>query len=113
MVDERTVACGYAALRDAFADQQRYRRRPRRALCLSRVLTNYTFKALIFDFIVANTRRGTGFGDRLMSLIKGHRDLHGIKHFELYCLPEIVPFYERHGFSSDVGGIELMRLTTQ
>lgn len=79
----------------------------------ARVLTDYTFKALIFDFIVSNTHRGKGLGDRLMSLIKAHQDLQRVKHFELYCLPEIVPFYERHGFTGDVGGIKLMRLTSE
>ena len=29
--------------------------------------------------------------------------------FELYCLTELEQFYEHNGFSSDVGGIRLMR----
>lgn len=77
----------------------------------ARVLTDYTFKALIFDIIVADNQRGKGLGNRLISLIKGHEKLRKVKHFELYCLPEMFPFYEKHGFSSDVGEIKLMRLT--
>ena len=75
----------------------------------SRVLTDYIFKALIFDVIVDPRYRGLGLGDRMVSLIMGHERLCGVKTFELYCLPELVPFYERHGFSDDVGKIRLMR----
>jgi hypothetical protein len=38
-----------------------------------------------------------------------HPDLREVKHFELYCLPELRPFYEKWGFEADVGGIDLMR----
>ena len=75
----------------------------------SRVLTDYTFKALIFDVIVSEQHRGTGLGDKLMELIMNHEQLRRIKHFELYCLPELFGFYEKFGFSSDVGDVKLMR----
>lgn len=77
----------------------------------ARVLTDYTFKALIFDIIVAGNQRRKGLGNKLISLIKGHEKLRQVKHFELYCLPEMFSFYKKHGFSSDVGEIKLMRLT--
>jgi ribosomal protein S18 acetylase RimI-like enzyme len=76
-----------------------------------RVLTDFMFKALIFDVIVAPDYRGIGLGDNLVSLITGHEKLRDVKSFELYCLPELVPFYERHGFSGDVGNVRLMRCT--
>ena len=75
----------------------------------ARVLTDYTFKALIFDLIVADSSRNKGLGNQLMSLIKNHPDLQNVKHFELYCLPDMFDFYEKHGFTSDVGDIKLMR----
>ena len=76
----------------------------------ARVLTDYVFKALIFDVIVASESRGQGLGDQLMQLIRDHPDLQRVKHFELYCRPEMFPFYQRHGFSSDVGETRLLRL---
>ena len=76
----------------------------------ARVLTDYIFKALIFDLIVAKEQRGKGLGDYLMSLIRNHQELKHVKHFELYCLPELFGFYEKHGFSKDVDDIRLMRL---
>ena len=69
----------------------------------SRVLTDYTFKALIFDLIVSERQRGTGLGDKLMEFIMNHEQLRPVKHFELYCLPELYAFYENFGFSPDVG----------
>jgi len=77
----------------------------------ARVLTDYTFKALIFDIIVSNDYRGNGLGERIISLIKNHKELHKVKHFELYCLPEMFQFYEKYGFISEVGEIKLMRYT--
>ena len=75
----------------------------------ARVLTDFTFKALIFDVIVAEDHRGEGLGEKLMQAIKSHEKLARVKSFELYCLPEMFAFYERHGFSSDVADIKLMR----
>ena len=78
-------------------------------LGFARVVTDYTFKALIFDVIVADAYRGKGLGDRLVELVLEHPDLARVRHFELYCLPDVAPFYERHGFSTEVGGVRLMR----
>lgn len=77
----------------------------------ARVLTDFTFKALVLDVIVANDYRKQGLGDQLIKLIKQHQKLANVKMMELYCLPELVPFYQSHQFSTDVGGIQLMRLT--
>ena len=75
----------------------------------ARILTDYTFKALIFDFIISETHRSEGWGDALMEAIITHRDLQPIPSLELYCLPEMFSYYERFGFSSEVGGVALMR----
>ena len=77
----------------------------------ARVLTDFTFKALIFDVIVRENNRKTGLGERLLSLIKSHEKLQNVKHFELYCLPEMCDFYAKHGFTTDLGEIRLMRLS--
>ena len=75
----------------------------------ARVVTDFTFKALIFDVIVSEKHRGQKLGSQLLELIQNHSDLKRVKHFELYCLPELLPFYEKHGFSSEVGGVNLVR----
>ena len=75
----------------------------------ARVLTDYIFKAFIFDVIIASEERNKGLGDQLLFLVKHHPDLRKVRHFELYCLPGMSPFYQRHGFSTDTGDIKLMR----
>jgi len=37
-------------------------------------------------------------GKKLMDAIVGHPALVRVEHFELYCRPELIPFYERWGF---------------
>ena len=80
-----------------------------RLLAFARVLTDGVFKAFVFDVIVAKDSRGRGLGSRLMRRILEHPDLREVKHVELVCLPELETFYERLGFTTDVGGIRLMR----
>lgn len=75
----------------------------------ARVVTDFTFKALVFDVIVSSSLRGSGLGNKLMELVENHESLANVKHLELYCLPEMFAFYEKHGFSRDVGEIHLMR----
>jgi predicted GNAT family N-acyltransferase len=78
----------------------------------ARVLTDLTLKALIFDVIVRKDYRKTGLGDKLLSLIKSHKKLQDVKHFELYCLPEMCDFYAKHDFTT-IGEIRLMRLSDE
>ncbi len=80
-----------------------------RLIAFARVLTDRVFKALVFDVIVAPDRRAEGLGRRMMDSIIRHPMLESVRHIELYCLPELVPFYERLGFSTDVAGVALMR----
>lgn len=80
-----------------------------RLVAFARVLTDRVFKALIFDVIVAPAHRDEGLGRRLMERITNHPDLEHVRHLELYCLPEMIPFYEKWGFSTDVSGVSLMR----
>lgn len=79
----------------------------------ARVLTDYIFKAMIFDVIVSEKHRGLGLGDKLIEPIKSHPALHQVRHFELYGLPDMEAFYERHGFTIKTGGVKLMRHTTR
>ena len=45
----------------------------------TRILTDYTFKALIFDLIVAKEFRSRGLAKKLISLIKTHDELVNVK----------------------------------
>lgn len=78
-------------------------------IAFTRVISDFIFKAIIFDVIVDESHQGAGLGQQLMHLVKCHKDLHAVQHFELYCLPEMTAFYENFGFSTDIDGISLMR----
>ena len=83
-----------------------------RLVGFGRVLTDYTYLALILDVIVAADCRRSGLGALLMDTIVSHARLAGVQSLELVCQPALVPFYRRWGFTDRVGGSGLMRRTT-
>ena len=82
----------------------------KRLVAFARVITDGVYKALIFDVIAAPEERGKGLGRSLIESILAHPRLRGVRHFELYCLPELVPFYEQWGFTDNLGDLHFMRL---
>ena len=79
-------------------------------IAFARVLTDQVYKALILDVIVDPGYRTQGFGKKIMQMILDHPELKKVKHFELYCLPELIPFYKKWGFTDDLGELTAMRL---
>lgn len=84
----------------------------RQLAAFTRVLSDRVYKALIFDVIVAPAHREKKLGRALMETILRHPELKNVRHFELYCLPELEAFYEHWGFSKELGGVHFMRKTT-
>ena len=78
-------------------------------IAFTRVISDFIYKAIIFDVIVSDLSQGSGLGQQIMQLVKSHHKLKKVKHFELYCLPEMESFYSTFDFSTEVGGIKLMR----
>lgn len=78
-------------------------------LAFARVVTDYVFKAFIFDVIVSDKLRAQGIGKQIVESILEHPDLKKVKHIELYCLPELFSFYSQFGFTHDLGSMQLMR----
>jgi GNAT superfamily N-acetyltransferase len=81
----------------------------KRLVAFARVLTDYVYKALVLDVIVETGSRGRGLARALMEAIVGHPSLASVRHFELYCRPELMPLYRRWGFSDELGDLRLMR----
>ena len=77
-------------------------------IAFARVLSDFTFKAFIFDVIVAKEHRGKGLSDKLISAILNHNKLKNIETIELYCLPEMKPLYAKYGFK-EVDGLCFLR----
>jgi GNAT superfamily N-acetyltransferase len=82
-----------------------------RLVAFSRVLTDFVYKAVIFDVIVAREYRENGLGRRLLDAILCHPALLFVEHIELYCHPELIPFYKKWGFTADLNQLRLMRKT--
>ena len=66
-----------------------------------RVLSDFVYKALIFDVIVDIKYRNKGISKMLMQEILNHFKLKNVKSFELYCKDEMKSYYEKFGFSKN------------
>ncbi|MCA1054246.1 GNAT family N-acetyltransferase [Rossellomorea aquimaris] len=78
-------------------------------IAFARVLTDYVYKAIIFDVMVHASYRGEHVGEKLMRELIHHPSLEKVNHFELYCRTEMVPYYEKWGFTNNVGELQFMR----
>lgn len=80
-----------------------------RLAAFARVLTDYVYKAVIFDVIVHRPHRHTGAGRMLLEAITSHPALLFVENLELYCRPELVAFYRKWGFTADLDELCFMR----
>jgi GNAT superfamily N-acetyltransferase len=78
-------------------------------VAFARAMTDGVYKAMIFDIIVKDSWRNTGLGRLLMETVMTDPALARVKHRELYCLEDMVPFYEKWGFTSNLPGLFFMR----
>ena len=62
-----------------------------------------------FDIIVKTTWRGTGLGAFLMENVMNKPAIVKVKHRELYRLQDMVPFYEKWGFTANLPGLYFIR----
>lgn len=71
----------------------------------ARVLTDFTFKAMIFDVIVREEFRGNQIGSAIINHIFALDVLKDVSSFELYCPDRLTPFYEKLGFNKGSANI--------
>jgi len=81
-----------------------------RLVGFTRVLTDRVFKAVIFDVIVARDHRGDGLGKRLIDYVLDHPMVAAVRHVELYCKPEMIPFYRKWGFTAPGDDVNFLRI---
>jgi GNAT superfamily N-acetyltransferase len=77
-------------------------------IAFTRILTDFVYRATVYDVIVKDTHRYLGIGTKLMDAIVNHPRLASVEMIALYCLPEMIPFYQRWGFKADLGEMRLM-----
>ncbi len=80
-----------------------------RLAAFARVLTDFVYKAVIFDVIVDRPHRRLGLGRLLLEAATSQPALLFVEHIELYCRPELVAFYQRWGFTADLDELCFMR----
>ena len=79
-----------------------------RLIGIVRVMTDFVYRAMVFDVIVNPRHRKIGLGAKLMDTLVNHPKLQAVEKSYLNCLPKMIPFYQRWGFSDDVGEMKLM-----
>ncbi|HUI52894.1 MAG TPA: GNAT family N-acetyltransferase [Terriglobales bacterium] len=80
-----------------------------RLVAFARVLTDFVYKAVVFDVIVERRHRDLGLGRLLLDAITSHPALLFVEHIELSCRDEMVPFYKKWGFTADSRKVRLLR----
>ena len=80
-----------------------------RLIGFCRILTDYIYKAVVYDVIVHPEFRSRQLGKLLMDSVIHHPDLSEVGHFDLNCLPHMVKFYRRWGFTDELGELKFMR----
>jgi predicted GNAT family N-acyltransferase len=81
-------------------------------LGFARVITDFTYVAVLLDVMVTDAARGKGFGAMLMNALVDNPLLAQVESLELSCQENLEAFYARWGFTARVGGSRLMRRTT-
>jgi predicted GNAT family N-acyltransferase len=64
----------------------------------ARVISDWVYKAFVFDVIVDKRLRNKGMGNFIMNTLFNHQILKKVSHIELYCPERLVLFYEKLGF---------------
>lgn len=80
-----------------------------RLIAFTRIITDFVYRATVFDVIVNPTHRKMGLGVKLMDAVVNHPKLQAVETLGLHCLPKMIPFYERWEFTDDVEDIKFMR----
>jgi predicted N-acetyltransferase YhbS len=84
-----------------------------RLVAFARLISDWTYLAVVLDVIVDVTYQHRGIGRRLMDEVLAVPGIRSVESIELVCQPELVDFYARWGFTSKVGRSLLMRRTRE
>ncbi len=73
----------------------------KKLIAFSRVLSDFVYKADIFDVIVSKKYRGKKLGSLLIENILHHPKLKNVKSFNLQCKKDMKNFYKKFGFKEE------------
>ena len=74
-----------------------------RLIGFARTITDGSYRGLIDDVVVEESRRGQGIGTELMQRLLKRLTEIGVEEIFLRCGKEEVAFYQRHGFKTTKG----------
>ncbi|MBS9393239.1 MAG: GNAT family N-acetyltransferase [Dolichospermum sp. LBC05a] len=77
-------------------------------IAFCRVLTDFVYRGVLYDVIVKPSYRKMGFGAKLLDEVVNHPQLKEVENMALFCLPEMIQFYQQWGFTNEVVNLELM-----
>jgi predicted GNAT family N-acyltransferase len=77
-------------------------------IAFCRILTDFVYRGVLYDVIVKPSYRKMGFGAKLLDEVVNHPQLKEVENMALFCLPEMIPFYQQWGFTNEVVNLELM-----
>ncbi|MDR3594337.1 GNAT family N-acetyltransferase [Clostridium sp.] len=78
-------------------------------IAFARVLSDFVYRAFIYDVIVSKNYRGLKFGKLIINSIINHRDFKNVERIELNCIDDKVLFYKKLGFDKVPNGTNMMR----
>jgi ribosomal protein S18 acetylase RimI-like enzyme len=73
-----------------------------RLVGFTRILTDFVYRATIWDVIINPQFQGQGLGRILIEAIVTHPKLQEVELMFLACTPEMMPFYEKFGFTREI-----------
>ncbi|MBD2139610.1 GNAT family N-acetyltransferase [Anabaena sp. FACHB-1237] len=71
-------------------------------IAFCRLLSDGVYRAVIYDVIIHSHYRKMGLGTTLLDAVLNHPELKEVEVIALYCLPEMVQFYQSWGFHNDL-----------
>lgn len=74
-----------------------------------RILTDFVYKATLYDFIVTEAKRNQGLGVKLLDYVLQLPELETVEHIDLNCLSSMIPYYQRFGFTEHLDDLRHMR----
>ncbi len=70
-------------------------------VAFGRSISDGAYMATINDIVVAAGWRDRGLGTAIVTELLRRPAVAGVEHVSLHCQPELIPYYERLGFSID------------
>lgn len=73
-----------------------------RLVGFTRIMTDFVYRGTIWDVMVDSQFQGQGLGRVLLDAVVSHPQLQDVELMLLACTAEMMPFYEKFGFTKEI-----------